>query len=203
MLERLGHHDPPTLRRGSGPRQLNMPPSTPYGTHELGWSFWAWFWAGIVLLLCLSLGWQWLKNKLAGRMSRLRPRVGFLAPGLGAGLFVLMHSHQPLLDRCLSAVTVGVAIQVGTLIGGLLCIHLAGKLTGGAAALSEPESPALLAAMLLATGMWMWWQIDREATVHELASCVDQVTLDDPLRPSQAVNQCWRDRASRDAADDE
>jgi membrane associated rhomboid family serine protease len=147
-----------------------------------------------------------LKNKLAGRMSRLRPRVGFLAPGLGAGLFALIYSHQPLLDRCLSAVTVGVAIQVGTLIGAVLCMSLAAELTRQRAVVrlihDDRDETALLGAMLLTTAMWMCWQIDREATVHDLASCVDQVTLDDPLRPSQAVNQCWRDRASRDAEDE-
>lgn len=131
-------------------------------------------------------------------MNHLRSRAGFLAPGFCAALFSFIRSDQPLLDRCLSAAAAGVAMQLGTLLGAVVCMHFAARLTGERdAAPRLLDETVLLGAMLLATAMWMWWQVNREDNVKELAACVDQVALDDPLRPSQAVRECWRDRASR------
>lgn len=109
------------------------------------------------------------------KLSEARQALAFWAPGLIAFTFVLMGSGS-FTDRLMMAAVAGMAVQTAGLVGMVLTHMLARWLLGKGDDPADALAPErLLAGVLLAPFVWMWWQYDRDRVVARVAVCVEEL----------------------------
>jgi hypothetical protein len=121
-----------------------------------------------------------------------RTALAFIAPGLLACAFVYFRSSSSGWDRLFTATVTGFLVEMAVTIGLTLAGAVASMLVGDQREdLTQPRN--MIAGMLLATFVWMWWQSSRDTLIDEIASCVENALLDDPsTKPTRAIHFCYQ-----------
>jgi xanthine/uracil permease len=127
-----------------------------------------------------------------------RKALAFTLPGLLAGLYTLSTSESAIVDRLLNAVLSGFAVTViGYVLPGV-AVAAAELLIGeGTEPGQEPQqvwplsARDTLAGILLVSGIWLWWQHNKNTTMNRVAVCVGSVVTEQHLTPERAVLECY------------
>lgn len=136
-------------------------------------------------------------------LGRPYSRLGFLVPiGLVFG-YIALSSKAALPDRLFIAAGLAFGSYVLGLFGVFLANYGAGWLLGS----PPPDiltSREALCGLLLITATWLAWQINRDETVADIASCVEWYLEESdrgrilPGDCRQAVRSCYLSRGDRD-----
>jgi hypothetical protein len=117
-------------------------------------------------------------------------------------LFVILHSHQTIGERVVAALVAGIAVELMGVIGMIAASVAAERLLGQDDQPSLPPIQHLLAGMLLATCVWIWWQYNRESVIRDVAHCVDRKAHENVEYDARdAVLACYGDHNSADYDD--
>jgi len=133
-----------------------------------------------------------------------RKLLAFALPSVVAGLFVFSTATSAIGDRFVQAAFLGFLVPfVGAILAALAAGAAAWLMGEDMGPSRDPrEEPLLstrniLAGILLATAMWLWWQHSKDTTITRVAGCVNEVVAEQQLTPERAVHECYR-RASDD-----
>jgi hypothetical protein len=121
-----------------------------------------------------------------------RTALAFIAPGLLPCAFVYFRSSQSGWDRLLTAAVTGFLVEMAVTIGVTLAGAVASMLIGDQRE-DLTQLRNMIAGMLLATFVWMWWQSSRDTLIDEIASCVENALLYGPsTKPTKAIHFCYQ-----------